>query len=66
MFKDVYREVGMLEVFVTCLHRFAALLKDPQADGGRGKIKFLAHQIMFSRFYTCISKAYLVDLYEIG
>ena len=34
MFKDVYREVGMLEVFVTCLHRFAALLKDPQADGG--------------------------------
>ena len=38
MFKDVYREVGMLEVFVTCLHRFAALLKDPQADGGRVKI----------------------------
>lgn len=35
MFKDVYREVGMLEVFVTCLHRFAALLKDPQADGGK-------------------------------
>ena len=34
VFKDVYREVGMLEVFVTCLHRFAALLKDPQADGG--------------------------------
>ena len=35
VFKDVYREVGMLEVFVTCLHRFAALLKDPQADGGK-------------------------------
>ncbi|XP_052816149.1 WD repeat and FYVE domain-containing protein 3-like isoform X4 [Mya arenaria] len=33
VFKDVYREVGMLEVLVTCLHRFAALLKDPQADG---------------------------------
>ena len=36
VFKDVYREVGMLEVLVTCLHRFAALLKDPQADGGMG------------------------------
>ena len=46
VFKDVYREVGMLEVFVTCLHRFAALLKDPQADGGRLKIKFLAHQMI--------------------
>ena len=34
VFKDVYREVGMLEVLITCLHRFAALLKDPQADGG--------------------------------
>ncbi|KAL4240237.1 WD repeat and FYVE domain-containing protein 3 [Mactra antiquata] len=33
VFKDVYQEVGMLEVLVTCLHRFAALLKDPQADG---------------------------------
>lgn len=39
IFKDVYREVGMLEVFVTCLHRYATLLKDKQAahDQGTGK-----------------------------
>ncbi|XP_017775866.1 PREDICTED: WD repeat and FYVE domain-containing protein 3 isoform X2 [Nicrophorus vespilloides] len=27
IFKDVYREVGMLEVFVTCLNRYTDLLK---------------------------------------
>ncbi len=27
IFKDVYREVGLLEVFVTCLQRFAGLMK---------------------------------------
>ncbi|KAG1679752.1 WD repeat and FYVE domain-containing protein 3 [Nymphon striatum] len=31
-FKDVYREVGLLEVMVTCLYRYAALLKEPQGD----------------------------------
>ena len=31
MFRDVFREVGLLEVLVTCLHRYAALLKDPEA-----------------------------------
>ncbi|XP_022116141.2 WD repeat and FYVE domain-containing protein 3 isoform X3 [Pieris rapae] len=30
IFKDVYREVGMLEVFVTCLTRYAVYLKDKQ------------------------------------
>lgn len=30
VYKDVFREVGMLEVMVTCLHRYAALLKEPQ------------------------------------
>lgn len=40
IFKDVYREVGILEVFVTCLHRYATLLKDKQAaiDQGSGKL----------------------------
>lgn len=40
IFKDVYREVGMLEVFVTCLHRYATLLKDKQAaiDQGLGNL----------------------------
>lgn len=32
IFKDVYREVGMLEVFVTCLSRYAAYLKDKQLE----------------------------------
>lgn len=36
IFKDVYREVGMLEVFVTCLHRYATLLKDKQAAQDQG------------------------------
>lgn len=41
IFKDVYREVGMLEVFVTCLHRYATLLKDKQAaiDQGLGNFR---------------------------
>ncbi|XP_012875567.1 PREDICTED: WD repeat and FYVE domain-containing protein 3 [Dipodomys ordii] len=29
VFKDVFREVGLLEVMVTLLHKYAALLKDP-------------------------------------
>ncbi|XP_052069301.1 WD repeat and FYVE domain-containing protein 3-like isoform X1 [Mytilus californianus] len=32
LYKDVFREVGMLEVMVTCLHRYAALLKTPDND----------------------------------
>ncbi|CAK9831938.1 WD repeat and FYVE domain-containing protein 3 [Anthophora retusa] len=36
IFKDVYREVGMLEVFVTCLHKYATLLKDKQAAYDQG------------------------------
>ncbi|KAH0568814.1 WD repeat and FYVE domain-containing protein 3 [Cotesia glomerata] len=36
IFKDVYREVGMLEVFVTCLHRYATLLKDKQSATDQG------------------------------
>lgn len=27
MFKDVYREVGILEVFVTCLTKYAGFLQ---------------------------------------
>ncbi|CAH2247052.1 jg23900 [Pararge aegeria aegeria] len=32
IFKDVFREVGMLEVFVTCLSRYAVFLKDKQLE----------------------------------
>ncbi|XP_058804217.1 WD repeat and FYVE domain-containing protein 3 isoform X1 [Phymastichus coffea] len=37
IFKDVYREVGLLEVFVTCLNRYATLLKDKQAAFDQGQ-----------------------------
>ena len=33
VYKDVFREVGLLEVMVTCLHRYAALLKEPHEEG---------------------------------
>ncbi|KAK2144413.1 hypothetical protein LSH36_759g01016 [Paralvinella palmiformis] len=33
IYKDVFREVGLLEVMVTCLHRYATLLKEVQNDG---------------------------------
>ncbi|KAL1139731.1 hypothetical protein AAG570_006709 [Ranatra chinensis] len=36
IFKDVYREVGILEVFVTCLQRFAELLKEKQQTLDKG------------------------------
>ncbi|KAK2154074.1 hypothetical protein NP493_2226g00007 [Ridgeia piscesae] len=34
IYKDAFREVGLLEVMVTCLHRYAALLKAQQDDTG--------------------------------
>lgn len=38
IFKDVYREVGILEVFVTCLQRYGESLKEKQSaiDEGKG------------------------------
>ncbi|XP_059163899.1 WD repeat and FYVE domain-containing protein 3-like isoform X2 [Physella acuta] len=32
VYRDVFREVGMLEVMVTCLHRYAALLKEQSSS----------------------------------
>ncbi|XP_074041175.1 WD repeat and FYVE domain containing 3 bchs isoform X2 [Leptinotarsa decemlineata] len=37
IFKDVYREVGMLEVFVTCLCRYATMLEDKKLAEGSEK-----------------------------
>ncbi|CAH1175861.1 unnamed protein product [Phaedon cochleariae] len=37
IFKDVYREVGMLEVFVTCLNRYANLLEDKKSKSSLGQ-----------------------------
>ncbi|XP_045600783.1 WD repeat and FYVE domain-containing protein 3 isoform X4 [Procambarus clarkii] len=37
VFKDVYREVGMLEVFVTCLTRYHDLLKTLNNDESQSK-----------------------------
>lgn len=42
IFKDVFREVGLLEVMVNILHKYAALLKDPtQALNDQGRVTFL-------------------------
>ncbi|XP_023930684.1 WD repeat and FYVE domain-containing protein 3 [Lingula anatina] len=38
VYKDVFREVGLLEVVVTCLHRYAALLKDSPDSTAKDKI----------------------------
>lgn len=39
VFSDVFREVGLLEVLVNLLHKYAALLKDPtQVHGEQGEI----------------------------
>ena len=32
LYKDVFREVGILEVMVTCLNRYAALFRDSQSE----------------------------------
>lgn len=47
IFKDVYREVGLLEVFVTSLHGYATLLKDKQValELGRG-IKIINYIVL--------------------
>lgn len=37
VFKDVFREVGLLEVLVTCLHRYAAILKEAFPDASDEK-----------------------------
>lgn len=38
IFKDVYREVGMLEVFVTCLNRYENFLETQKHSQENGKI----------------------------
>jgi len=40
IYKDVFREIGLIEVMVTCLQRYAALLKD--ADSGFGIVRSLS------------------------
>ena len=35
MYKDVFREVGLLEVMVSSLQRYAALLKEPKIQEGK-------------------------------
>lgn len=48
LYKDAFREVGLLEVMVTCLHRYAALLKAEQdGTGGLGPV--------FTRFFNKIA-----------
>jgi hypothetical protein len=61
-YKDVFREVGLLEVFVTCLHRFAALLKDPQ--NGTGIYSFLIISSRSSTLYYTEGNAESIPLLE--
>lgn len=37
IYKDVFREVGLIEVMVTCLQRYAALLKESDAGSGTSR-----------------------------
>lgn len=46
----------MLEVFVTCLHRYATLLKDKQAANDQGMGKFYSIQINFIIILSIISR----------
>ena len=32
VYKQVFREVSLLEVLITCLHRFAVIIKESQSD----------------------------------
>lgn len=41
IFKDVYREVGILEVFVTCLQQFSAKLKESGEGSGKRDGEFM-------------------------
>jgi WD repeat and FYVE domain-containing protein 3 len=36
VFKDVFRELGLLEIVVSCLHKFAATLKENYTDINNG------------------------------
>lgn len=38
VYKKVFSEVGLLEVLITCLHRFAASVKEREALQGQGTI----------------------------
>jgi len=38
IYKDVFREIGLIEVMVTCLQRYAALLKDVDTGSGTAYI----------------------------
>ncbi|CAI9723395.1 repeat and FYVE domain-containing 3-like isoform X2 [Octopus vulgaris] len=58
VYKDVFREVGMLEVMVTCLHRYAALLKDPQNGVEHFKI---SEEQMTLGFYVMEALANLLN-----
>jgi len=37
IYKDVFREVGLIEVMVTCLQRYAALLKESDVSSGESR-----------------------------
>ncbi|KAJ8022395.1 WD repeat and FYVE domain-containing protein 3 [Holothuria leucospilota] len=38
LYRDVFREVGLLEVMVTCLNQYAAMLKSKQSESGGERV----------------------------
>ncbi|XP_071829084.1 WD repeat and FYVE domain-containing protein 3-like isoform X3 [Apostichopus japonicus] len=38
IYRDVFREVGLLEVMVSCLHQYAAMLKTKQSENTPGRV----------------------------
>lgn len=68
IFKDVFREVGLLEVMVNLLHKYAALLKDPtQALNEQGKAIFPTFNSLWQRslgrvFCSCFVFHLVMDL----
>lgn len=61
VFSDVYREVGLLEVLVNLLHKYAALLKEPTpAHGEQGNV--FAFGFVFQRQLNLVSHSRVARL----
>lgn len=58
LYKDVYREVGVLEVLVTCLHKYAAILKSSdELEESRSKLGHLCMDVLADLLRDCPANA---------
>lgn len=44
MYKDAFRELGLLEMIISCLHKFAVLLKEKHVDANLDGMQIDPHQ----------------------